>query len=326
MGNQASSSSTYQAYVEALERGRQGQQANVPPDLDPQEVLGVPKGYTWDQLKAAYRRMAAIVHPDKGGTDQLFQYVTDCFKKLAYDLQARDTDKPHYELKKQSQAFYEENRGGGRGDMPKMQSAEMMRRFHQAFEENHLEDEEYDFGYGDIMEKSSAVREDIKIKKAIRGKFTADKLNRAFEENVPLTQDVVVYKEPEPMVLSNRLACTEIGSGRPEDFSSSIESGGLAYTDYRKAHTTTRLVDPRAVQPRAEYKSIKAYEAARAQAISRPKTDEELAWEEEKRRKEEAAEAARLERLRQRDRAIGIHYDKVNQLLLGGPGPGPAPR
>lgn len=313
MGNSSSRTHTYQQYYQALEHG-------VPVDLDPYEVLGVAKQHTWDELKSAYRRTAALVHPDKGGSPEVFHYVTECFKKLAYELKAREADRPHFELKQQSHAFMAQQPTARAPETATEGGEDFLDRFNRMFEDNRLEDEEHGFGYGHMMEKSSAKRDDIQVKNYIKGSFTNEKFNQVFDKKVPVSKDVVVYKEPEPMSLAKRLACTEIGADRPDDYSSSVEKGSrqnLAYTDYMKAHTTTRLVDPR-LGARKEYRNVKEYERARAGAVASGPTEEERAWMEEKQRQEEEAEAKRLQRVQERDRLVGSHYDRVNQLMLAG--------
>lgn len=43
--------------------------------VDPHAVLGLRPGATPTDVRAAYRRLAAVVHPDRGGTDELFRAV-----------------------------------------------------------------------------------------------------------------------------------------------------------------------------------------------------------------------------------------------------------
>lgn len=48
--------------------------------VDPHAVLGVGDGPT--ELRAAYRRLALVVHPDHGGTDELFRVVLTAYEVL----------------------------------------------------------------------------------------------------------------------------------------------------------------------------------------------------------------------------------------------------
>jgi hypothetical protein len=47
----------------------------LPGSIDPYRVLGVAPTATADDIRAAYRRLATVVHPDAGGTDELFRIV-----------------------------------------------------------------------------------------------------------------------------------------------------------------------------------------------------------------------------------------------------------
>jgi predicted protein tyrosine phosphatase len=85
-----------------------------------------------------------------------------------------------------------------------------------------------------------------------------------------------------------------------------------------KAHTTTRLVDPRSVKQRQEYKNVDAYEADRARVAAQPATREELAWRKKQEDMERQKEEERLRRLRERDRQAAEHHDRMNRLMLSG--------
>jgi len=101
MGNQQSSrTNTYQQYYNSL---KNNEPIQLPSNITPYEILGLNKNFSWDELKDAYKRQAKLVHPDKGGTEQLFNLVTEAFKKLAYEYKLKEQDKQHYELKKNYQ-------------------------------------------------------------------------------------------------------------------------------------------------------------------------------------------------------------------------------
>lgn len=317
---------TYDQYYEFLKSQNGGTVAGMDmgfttyDGIDPYEVLGVRKKFSWEELKNAYRKKAALVHPDKGGSEQLFNLITDCFRKLANEYKMNLETKSHYDLKKESQDFYNKNAPPpvatrkGRGG--KDEDDEFFKKFNRMFEENKLEDEG-DVGYGHVMEKSTGKRDDIEIPKLLN-KFNKDKFNKQFDKHVPLTKDVVVYKEPQPLTLAKTMAYTELG-GKTDDFSSSVEQSekrSLHYTDYMKAHTTSRLVDPRAVATRKEYRNVEEYEADRTRAVDRAATEDERRWMEERDENEKQIEYDRIERLKQRDAAIASHYERVNGLLM----------
>ena len=312
MGNQPSRSHTYQQYYDALQQNKMTQ---IPTDLDPYEILGVSRNYSWEELKEAYKRQARLVHPDKGGNEQLFNIVTDAFKKLAYQYKLKQQDKQHYELKKNYMDDVP-NRFEPPRPSPMPTDGNFQDKFNRLFDENKFKDDEDDEqrGYGHMMEKSSKERGDIEIPK-VMDKFSKKKFNDIFEKHAPVSKEVIIYKEPEPLVLS-KLPYTEIGQ-KTEDFTvDSTRTNGLLYTDYMKAHTTTRLVDPRSVQERKQYRNVEAYEADRARITERALTPEEIAYQAKQKQQQERDEEMRLRRLQNRDDRLQQHYDKVSQLFL----------
>jgi curved DNA-binding protein CbpA len=308
MGNSSSRTQTYQQYYEALQTK---QNIQIPSDLSPYDILGVSKNFTWEELKEAYKRQARLVHPDKGGSEQLFNIVTDAFKKLAYDFKLKQQDKQHYELKQnyqneQPQATYRPN---------VIHDEHFNDKFNRLFDENKFDDEEESKGYGHMMATSSKTREDIDIPQ-VMSKFNKTKFNEIFDKQVPVGKDVIIYKEPEPLVLAKKLQFTEIG-GTTEDFSTdATKKTGLHYTDYMKAHTTSRLIDPRSIQERKTYKNVEEFESDRASKTQQKLTEEELRYQKEMQIKKEKEEQRRLRRVVEKDERIDKHYQNTSQLFL----------
>ena len=200
--------------------------------------------------------------------------------------------------------------------MSTRQDENFIDRFNTTFDSNKMEDEEYDTGYGHIMEKSSGTRDDISITKLLKGKYSSDTFNKTFD-TITLTdkKDVIVYKEPEPLPMSKSLQYTELGGGKPDDYSNTKSDSSLRYTDYMKAYTTTRLVDPRSVNQK-NYKSVKEFEAARENAVKNAPTQEELKRIAIKEKEDKNKEEERLSRLEKKDRMIAEHHERVSRLLI----------
>lgn len=316
MGNNTSKRNEYYA---AIQRGSQ-----TVDNIDPYDVFGLNKNFEWDELKDAYRRVAKLVHPDKGGSEVLFNRVTECFKTLALEYKARQADRPHHNLRTESQDYMRSQSTYDIRGTPSVGSeANFLDRFNRTFEENKLEDDQQGGGYGHIMAQSSKTREDLNVPSVLKGKVSAEQFNKTFE-TVTLasaSKDVVVYKEPEALPLARKLQYTELGGERPDDYSSTQEgtrgARGLQYTDYMKAYTTTRLVDPRAIPKKKAFKSVEEYQNVRDSAMERPATEEELQFRAIRAEQERAREAARERRLADNDMKVARHHAKVNQMLLG---------
>lgn len=294
---------------------------------DPFDVLGIDKGCSWDDMVKAYRRLSMLVHPDRpGGSKVLFQTVTDAFRRAAHIWKASQADKPHHMLRAGFNEYIEQNESKYEDDWGKEHAAAASTKFgsgtsfnkdkfNQMFEKHRLDDDNDD-GYGQLMEKSNGkTREDIEVPRML-SKFEKIKFNREFEQNVPVTKDVVKYSEPQALIQAKKLNFVEIGE-KPDDYSSdtSRRRDGLQYTDYMRAHTTHRLVDPRELS-RKTYKSVEEYDAEREKVTKMALTKEELMRRKLEEEERESMEQRRLQRVKERDMRIAEHHRKLQQMLL----------
>jgi curved DNA-binding protein len=62
--------------------------------MDHYQTLGVAKNATPDDIKKAYRRLASIHHPDKGGDTAMFQKVEEAYRVLSDPQQRQAYDNP----------------------------------------------------------------------------------------------------------------------------------------------------------------------------------------------------------------------------------------
>lgn len=323
MGGTSSRPQTYKQYYQSLDAMPEGGIG-----LDPYDVLGVSKEFTWEDLTGAYRKLARMVHPDKGSPDEvdvrtkMFKIATQCFRELAHDYKMRqEGNRSHLELRREAKSYYEANPVQERPVEDSSNGTEsFLDRFNRTFQDNKLADEESEVGYGGIMAKSSKERETISVPQLLN-KFNKESFNSTFEKTtLSKSQDVIIYQEPEALPMGRNIAYTELGGSKPDDFSSSREgtNSRVDYTDYMKAHTTTRLVDPRSVKERTEYKNVDAYEADRARIAAQPATREEIAWRKKQENTKQAQEEDRLSRLQMRDKQAAEHHDRMNRLMLSG--------
>jgi curved DNA-binding protein CbpA len=326
MGTNSSRQYTYQQYYNAA------QQSGVIEDIDfknidiesinPYEVLNVSKNFTWNELKESYRKLAINTHPDKqGGNKELFNIITNCFKKLADELKKREEDKNHQDLKKQSNDYFNRMTTDTLPHPSEVLASNEKftnDKFNKNFEKCKLYDEEIEFGYGSKMDESTKKREDINIEKLIKkNKIDNESFNEIFNKNVPVNKELIKYRVPEPQMLAKSLQYTELGGKRPDDYSSSIEkTNTLAYTDYMRAHEGTRLVDPRLMKNVKEFKNVDEYEAYREKKATKVLSAKELKNEELKAIKEKKEEEERLDRLKLYDKKIEKSYEKASQLFL----------
>jgi curved DNA-binding protein CbpA len=223
-------------------------------DVDPYEIFGLTKNFEWDDLKNSYKRLAKLVHPDKGGSEEIFNKVTECFKYLAHEYKLRTSDKQHHELKKNfndySQSLNTSNEDTNRNNFTKtdktVDNLSFQERFNKAFDDNRLNDDDENKGYGHMMAKSSKNREDLSVPTYIKPgkKFDNNSFNKTFETvSLPASTEVVKYREPEALPIARKMQYTEIGEN-VDDFTSTTtnrDGRSLQYTDYMKAYTATRF-------------------------------------------------------------------------------------
>lgn len=275
-------------------------------NINPYELLEVPKDFSLDQLKQSYKRIAMKVHPDKGGNEYMFNLVTVCFKALMKEYKRRISDKQHNELK---QAFQKLS-----VSQPKqafMNERFDINKFNKIFNENKLDDVT-DSGY-DEWYKNEKTKEPPKFRGGSREAF-----NQHFEKHsvkVAPSKHVIKYEEPEAYWKS-KLPCTELGVSSVSDFSGDNTSlKRLNFTDLKLAHSTSRIVDPSTVQ-RDEYNSIDDIKRARGN-IQYSMDDATKEKYEKKLRLQEEHERKRLVTQQERDHIIQEHYNKMHNLLKG---------
>jgi len=287
-------------------------------EIDPYQVFDIPKDFTWEQLKNAYKKAALQTHPDKtNGNRELFDFVTSSFEKLALEYKARNSNKSHQELKKHSQEYYSNiNHDTIVQHEPEYNNSQpFITKFNQAFDKFKYHDESIDSGYGDIMAKSNDIREDINVENIFSKKNVDNStFNDIFNKKIPVSKQLTKYQEPAPLLMAKKIQFTEIGSAKSDDYSGATESKSLAFTDYMKAHSGERLADPNSSFK--EYNSVKDYQKYREKKTKASLTDKEKARLERQKLKEEKEELDRLERVQNKDFAIQKAHEKANQFLI----------
>lgn len=284
--------------------------------MDPYQILGLSKKFTLQELKDKYKTIAIKVHPDKGGTEELFLLVTKCYKQLLEEYNRRASQKEFHELKAD---FKKASSSSSKRPTPASGSSQNngrfdLDKFNRVFSENKLKDA-YDDGYKDWMTNEEAG--DIPKPK---GKFTLDGFNRRFEKSQVVDKNnkyIIRYQEPEPMMASKKIGFTELGQEQVGDFSGdNTTRKNLNYMDYKVAHTTSKIVDPALTKTIKTYKNVEELERHRGN-ISYQMDDETAAQYEARMKLEKVREHKRREALMRHDELASQQYERVNMMMLG---------
>lgn len=278
--------------------------------MDSYKLFNLKKdNFTWDELKNSYKKLAIRNHPDKGGDENLFNHITQQFKKLALELNQKDNNKSHFDLKKQ----FNDNipsRYGFNNISDNEQN--FNQKFNKIFNENKYIDEDIEFGYGDTMVKSTKHREDFNIKNIFgKNKVKNNIFNETFEKKIPTT-NIIKYKEPEPLPSSKNLIHSEIGA-KTTDYTGKTSNNSLQYTDFSIAFNEERI--PNIDKTKKIFKNIKEYQQYSDSYLNKQFTEKELKRKIQFENIEKNNEKLRLKRIIEKDKKIEEHYNKVTNLL-----------
>ena len=285
-------------------------------EYDAYEIFKLKKNFTWDELKKSYKKLAIKAHPDKGGDKIIFDYITNKFYHLANEYKLRTSNRNYNELKNDYSDYIQKNNNYQNNKFD--DNLTVNERINKHFNETKVYDDDYDFGYGDTMLKSTKNREDFKLDNIFDNKqFTNRSFNEVFDKNVTISKEIVKYYEPKPMILAKNLNFSEIGAGKNQDYSSSIEkTNNLAYTDYMKAHSTNRLIDASELNNFKTFKNMQEYQKYSDKKVKKQYNDKELDKINKKKEKDEQEEIERLDRVKKQNINIQNAYDKANSLFL----------
>lgn len=191
-------------------------------------VFSLAPGFSEGELRASFIRLAKIVHPDHGGSQELFRTVKECHSVLERDAASRfGAPRPHHVLRETFRS--EAHAGPPSRDMGSESGRGFdASRFNALFEEFHVRDEIETGGYESEMRQDDGGRT---MPKLDPDKCNADAFNRAFEATVraeePTETAIVVH--PHPGNSSSSLSPCEIGLCRLDSYEVWLPSGIGAY-------------------------------------------------------------------------------------------------
>ena len=276
------------------------------------KIFQLSEQFTESQLKESYKKLVYKYHPDRGGDNTKFQYITKCYTFLLQQLELKIKDAQFQQLKEQSINSIESQKTyqNTKFDKDKFD----INQFNDIFNNNKLDNDD-DSGYNEWIQNNKYDSEDISKNSQLNGKFNIDNFNNVFSDNKTNDKmELVEYKDPVPTELNNNLQFSEIDDTVKGDYSSDVNNQ-LLYTDYKKAHTKTHLIDPNSIN-RREYKNIDDLENERSN-INYQMSEKDLIEDRIRKDQIELDEQERIKRIQYRDNKITDNYGKINKMMIG---------
>jgi curved DNA-binding protein CbpA len=280
--------------------------------------LGEDESLTEEALKSAYKKAAIRAHPDKGGSEQLFEAVTRAYAYLSEILRRlKGTKKTTGEL--DAPAITAEARTTDAKKFEHVQPVRIdpknmnMNAFNQMYEQTRLPDPDDD-GYGDWL-KDQESGESSGGGNKFSGKFNRDVFMRTFEDEAKRkAASTAVVLHPELMALNSSANGVTLGRSKAETFTAPANAM-LQYTDLRDAYTKENTLTNQVANVRVEERTMKEYQAQYKQGPA-TMTAHELQQMEEERRRLQVNDVARQRRAAEEGIAAQQYFDKMKQLVL----------
>lgn len=285
-------------------------------NINPYEILEISKTATLNEMKQAYKRKAKVYHPDRlGGNTKQFQLITKAFMILLEKYKKEQADKQFQTLKEESRIGLEKQQNESKRNV-KFKKTNMTgnnfnpKKFNKIYDENRLYNPN-DEGYKDWMDNSDY--ESLKVPKLDKNSYNAQNFNQQFQNHKKQFSKEIIKREEPKALPSLRVNCAELGQGTVSDFSGRDSRGKMEYTDYRKAHSETTLIDPDAIDYQ-EYGCLEDLQKARSKKMYL--TQEEMEGIKMNEMLEKQRDEERMMRLNKNDERAFNQFEKVNKMFL----------
>lgn len=285
-------------------------------NINPYEVLEINPQSTLTQAKNAFKRKARIYHPDRiGGNTQEFQRITKAFMLLVEEFKKKEADKQFNILREESlhEMEKQQNESKKNVNFKKINMSGKnfnQKKFNKIYNQNRLH-QSTDEGYSNWMDEHNY--ESLKVPKINKDSYNPQNFNQQFQKfKSQNSREIVQHQDPQP-IISLKQNCQELGQGNIKDFSGQNSNGKMEYTDYRKAHTETTLIDPDNINYR-EYKNMDELERERGRKIFLSKEEQERITMNEMLEKQKEEE--RRMRLNKHDERAFQQFENVNRMFL----------
>ena len=277
---------------------------------DPYDILQLDRNANVNDLKKAYIRLAKVYHPDRGGSAVLFNIIEEAYQTLLNKLSYTNEHRINKAVINQD---YEDNINKPVGNVYVDKDNFNVNKFNDVFNEYRIGDAN-DGGYGVNMDSSTKLRKDYEQEKMFNGGFNKNTFNSTFKKK-NTTKDIMVYEQPIAYQQNTKVSYQELGQDKIDNYGGISDGGRLAYTDYMHAHNENRkYIDTDTVDYK-KYKDINALKRDRAN-ISHKLSETDRIRIEQMKRREEAAEKQRLDRISFQDRKWESQHNQLNRLFI----------
>jgi hypothetical protein len=246
--------------------------------------------------------MARQLHPDKCGSritpeeaNAAFQALTSAYRFVVREIRAYESssfESMKHKYKEEHNALASPKSGD-----PKKKFS--LRQFNDVFKKNRLDDPVEDAGYAEWMQSNDPDKPLAK-------------------DEIALNRQMIVYSEPEPVYITKKgnVPYTELGIESVNDYSRhDATTHGIQYTDYRVAHTTTKLVDDTLEAEREPFESLERLNQHRA-SLTHEMSRHEILEYENRRLREREREEERVNALRRREELYAEQYNRLQRKML----------
>lgn len=275
-------------------------------DINPYNVFSLPENFTIDMLENKYRELIIKMHPDNmGGNKEFLLIIRKCYKLLLNDYENR------YKKSRLSINNSVSRENTPINDIQDYNSSFDINKFNEIFDKNKIKNNVSDKGYATWIKKSK-LPEQPKI-----NGYNKEQFHRLFEEQKIIDKNnkyIVKYTEPLPQAPLTGIDYTELGVNDINDYSGeNRDRSGLQFTDYKLAHTISRLIDPDTVD-REEFKDINHLEQHRSK-LSYNLTEEDKFNILKNKEIENLKEQKRVKMIKNKDKIIEAQHNKIKKLL-----------
>lgn len=276
------------------------------------DIFNLPDAFTEEQLRAAYKHVSLAVHPDRGGSADMFNLVKQCFDFLTEELAFRRGAATHFDMR---QGY------GSQGcDAPPAARAPAsaacptnfdLSHFNSVFDDMAVDrgNDPYSRGYGDLNCCGDARAPVVPVTRS------PDKFNEAFVRHAkPPGEGRALVVDPRAgSYASARLQFTELGVDEVDDFSTA--TAGLEGFDCKLAYAQESMAAHHDAHRDAP---VTLDRAAAQRASDIPGNWQELQAEHERRRAaaELETERRRREIMLAQQRRSEQAYARANRLLI----------